>query len=73
MGDGREKRDINIFNSLVMRCLEKVERKQGDRVKFRLFVKLIQETPNFEFKVVFFIIYVPSLFHHSLVVCFYLS
>ena len=31
MGDGREKRDINIFNSLVMRCLEKVERKQGDQ------------------------------------------
>jgi hypothetical protein len=39
----------NGYN-LVMRCLEKVERKQGDRVKFRLFVKLMQETPNAQFK-----------------------
>eukprot|EP00026_Physarum_polycephalum_P000996 Phypoly_transcript_00997.p1 GENE.Phypoly_transcript_00997~~Phypoly_transcript_00997.p1 ORF type:complete len:382 (+),score=65.96 Phypoly_transcript_00997:2261-3406(+) len=36
--------------NLVTKCLEKVERKQGDRVKFRLFVKLMQETPNFQFK-----------------------
>ena len=43
-GSWREKRDINTFNSLVMQCFEKVERKQGDWVKFRLFVKLMQES-----------------------------
>ena len=36
-----------------MRCLEKVERKQGDWVKFGLLVKLMQEVTALQFKVVF--------------------
>ena len=53
-----------------MRCLEKVERKQGDRVKFRLFVKLMQETPNFQFKVAFDFICVVSFVCFVCFVCF---
>ena len=61
------KRDINTLNSLVMRRLEKVERKQGDRVKFRLFVKLIQETPNFQSKVVFYF-FILFFYFYSVIV-----
>ena len=58
-----------------MRCFEKVERKQGDWVNFRLFVKLMQES-NFQLKVVFYF-FISSLFHHCLflfiLICFLLN
>ena len=44
-----------------MRWLEKVERKQGDWVKFGLLVKLMQEVTVLQFKVVFYF-FVSSLF-----------
>ena len=43
-----------------MRCFEKVERKQGDWVKFCLFVNLMQES-NFQSKEVFYF-FTSSLF-----------